>query len=435
MRGGELVLGRRRRGRGCGSGLSHESTDDRPVRPWTWSGCPAAGTIAGVPGTRQAGGRLEPFATTIFSEMTALAVATGSVNLGQGFPDTDGPQEIADAAVAAIRAGANQYPPGPGIPALRLAIAGHQRDCYGLEVDPERGVLVTTGATEGIAAALLGLCEAGDEVVMFEPSYDSYAAAAAMAGVTARTVRLHAPDWHWDPADLEEALTGRTRLVLLNTPHNPTGKVFSPEELGMVARACVARDLVCVTDEVYEHLVFDGVHVPIATLDGMAERTVTISSAGKTFSFTGWKVGWATGPAPLVARVRAAKQFLTFATGTPFQHAVAVGLAAGDRLVAPLRESLRDRRDLLCNGLEALGLTVLRPAATYFATTDVASIGEEDAYAFCKALPLRCGVVAVPSSVFYRDPGPARTLVRWAFCKQPDVLRDALDRLGALAAL
>lgn len=387
-----------------------------------------------VPSTPEAGGRLGPFATTIFAEMTALAVATGSVNLGQGFPDTDGPQEVADAAIAAIRAGANQYPPAQGIPALRQAIADHQRACYGLDMDPDGEVLVTTGATEAIAAALIGLCEAGDEVVMFEPSYDSYAASAAMAGVTARMVRLHAPDWHWDPADLDAALSSRTRLVLLNSPHNPTGKVFSSGELALVARACVERDLLCVTDEVYEHLVFDGVHVPIATFEGMRERTVSISSAGKTFSFTGWKIGWATGPRELVARVRAAKQFLTFATGTPFQHAVAAGLAAGDRLVAPLRESLHERRDLLCDGLEALGFTVFRPAATYFATTDVASIGEEDAYAFCRTLPGRCGVVAVPSSVFYRDPGPARTLVRWAFCKRPEVLREALDRLGVLAA-
>jgi N-succinyldiaminopimelate aminotransferase len=387
-----------------------------------------------VPGTPDAGGRLGPFATTIFAEMTALALATGSVNLGQGFPDTDGPPEIAEAAVEAIRAGANQYPPGPGIPALRQAIAEHQRDCYGIEVDPDGEVLVTTGATEGIAAAMIGLCEPGDEVVMFEPFYDSYAASAAMAGVTARMVRLHAPDWSWDPAELAAAVSSKTRLVLLNTPHNPTGKVFSGGELAEVARTCVERDTLCVTDEVYEHLVFDGEHVPIATLDGMAERTVSISSAGKTFSFTGWKIGWVTGPAALVARVRAAKQFLTFATGTPFQHAVAAGLAGGDRLVAPLRASLRERRDLFCDGLEALGLAVLRPAATYFATTDVASIGEEDAYDFCRSLPRRCGVVAVPSSVFYRDPASARTLVRWAFCKRPEVLRDALGRLRVLTA-
>jgi N-succinyldiaminopimelate aminotransferase len=376
--------------------------------------------------------RLAPFATTIFAEMTALAAATGSVNLGQGFPDTDGPAEIADAAVAAIRAGENQYPPGPGIPALLRGVAAHQRACYGLDYDPDAEVLVTTGATEGIAAALIGLCEPGDEVVMFEPFYDSYPAAATMAGAVVRTVRLHPPDWQWDPAELEAALSPRTRVLLLNSPHNPTGKVFSPAELATVAEACVERDLVAVTDEVYEHLVYEGRHRPLAALEGMRDRTVVISSAGKTFSYTGWKIGWACGPAPLVARVRAAKQFLTFATGTPFQHAVAAGLAAGDRLIEPLRASLHARRDLFCDGLDALGLPVIRPAATYFAITDVASIGEDDAVEFCRSLPARCGVVAVPSSAFYLDPAGGRSLVRWAFCKRVEVLEEALVRLEAL---
>ncbi len=382
--------------------------------------------------TSPPGGRLAPFATTIFAEMTALAVATGSVNLGQGFPDTDGPSEIAEAAVAAIRGGENQYPPAPGVPALRAAIAEHQRRCYGLDYDPDGEVLVTTGATEGIAAAMIGLCEPGDEVVVFEPFYDSYAAAVAMAGARATMVTLRAPHWSFDAAELRAAVSSRTRLVLLNSPHNPTGKVFTAAELCDVARVCQEHDLVAVTDEVYEHLVYDGEHVPLATLDGMRERTVSVSSAGKTFSFTGWKIGWACGPAELVSRVRAAKQFLTFATGTPFQHAVAEALVAGDRLVRPLRESLRERRDFLCDGLEALGLTVYRPAATYFATTDVASIGEPDGVAFCRGLPGRCGVVAVPSSAFYQDPAPGRSLVRWAFCKRPEVLREALVRLKAL---
>jgi len=378
-------------------------------------------------------GRLAPFSTTIFAEMTALAVATGSLNLGQGFPDTDGPAEVAEAAIAAIRSGENQYPPGPGVPSLRAAVADHQRRCYGLDYDPDSEVLVTTGATEGIAAALLGLCEAGDEVVMFEPFYDSYAACVAMAGAVAKMVTLRAPDWSFDPEELAAAVSERTRLVLLNSPHNPTGKVFSAEELHTVAQVCTEHDLTVVTDEVYEHLVYDGIHVPIATLEHMRDRTVSLSSAGKTFSFTGWKIGWACGPSHLVARVRAAKQFLTFATGTPFQHAVAAALGAGDRLIAPLRASLRERRDLLCDGLEALGLTVHRPAATYFATTDIASIGEDDALRFCRGLPGRCGVVAVPSSAFYRDPAPGKTLVRWAFCKRPEVLREALGRLQVLA--
>ncbi|HTX62909.1 MAG TPA: pyridoxal phosphate-dependent aminotransferase [Acidimicrobiales bacterium] len=377
-------------------------------------------------------GRLAPFATTIFAEMTALAVATGSINLGQGFPDTDGPPEILEAAVAAIRSGENQYPPSAGVPALRAAIADHQRRCYGLEYDPDGEVLVTTGATEGIAAALIGLCEPGDGVVMFQPFYDSYAACAAISGADATMVTLRAPDWSFDPDELRAAVSPRTRLVLLNSPHNPTGKVFSRTELEEVARVCREHDLVAVTDEVYEHLVYDGEHVPLATLEGMRDRCVSLSSAGKTFSCTGWKIGWACGPSRLVARVRAAKQFLTFATGTPFQHAVAEGLAGGDRLVTPLRDSLRERRDLLCDGLESLGLTVHRPAATYFATTDVASIGEDDAVTFCRELPARCGVVAVPSSVFYSDPEPGRTLVRWAFCKRPEVLREALTGLQAL---
>jgi len=381
------------------------------------------------------GGRLAPFATTIFAEMTALAVATGSINLGQGFPDTDGPAEIAEAAISAIRAGENQYPPGPGIPALRQSIAAHQRAYYGLDYDADSEILVTTGATEGIAAALIGLCEPGDEVVMFEPFYDSYAASAAMAGVRAKMVTLEAPHWRWDLAALEAAITPRTRVLLLNSPHNPTGKVFSLEELAAVARLCVERDLVALTDEVYEHLVYDGVHVPIATLEGMRERTVSISSAGKTFSFTGWKIGWACGPAALVSKVRAAKQFLTFATGTPFQHAVAVGLDAGERLIEPLRRSLRERRDVLCEGLSSLGLETYWPAATYFVTTDVASLGYTDAVELCRALPARCGVVAVPSSAFYRDPAPGRSLVRWAFCKRPAVLATALDRLQVLRSI
>jgi len=382
--------------------------------------------------------RLQPFTTTIFAEMSALAVATGSINLGQGFPDTDGPAEIAEAAVAAIRDGRNQYPPGSGIPELRQAIVDHQRWYYGHDVDPDTEVLVTAGATEGIAAALLALCEPGDEVVMFEPFYDSYAAAVSMAGAVPKVVTLRAPDWSFDPDDLVTAVTDRTRLLLLNTPHNPTGKVFGADELGLIARLCVDRDLLAVTDEVYEHLVYDGCHLPLAGRPGMATRTLTLSSAGKTFSFTGWKIGWAVGPAPLVAATRAAKQFLTFAGGTPLQVAVAAGLAAGPRLIDPLVASLRERRDLFCDGLEALGLPVYRPAGTYFVNTDVAALGEPDAFAFCRSLPARCGVVAVPSSVFYLQPAEGAlsegaSLVRWAFCKRPEVLEEALLRLKVLA--
>lgn len=382
--------------------------------------------------------RLRPFTTTIFATMSELATATGAVNLGQGFPDADGPEALREAAVAAIRAGRNQYPPGNGIPELRQAVAAHQRDWYGLALDPETEVLVTVGATEAVAAALLALCEPGDEVVMFEPTYDSYAACAAMAGAVPRLVRLHPPDWSFDPAELAAAAASpRARVVLLNTPHNPTGKVFAGEELGQVAALCRDHDLLAVTDEVYEHLVFDGAHVPLATLPGMRERTVTISSGGKTFSFTGWKVGWVGAAAPLVAAVRAAKQFLTYTSPAPFQVAVAQGLSLPPSELRRPADELAAKRDLLCDGLARLGYEVYRPAATYFATTDIAPVAPGlSAEEFCLALPGRCGVVAIPSSVFYdpADPAAGRTLVRWAFCKREPVLQDALARLASWAS-
>jgi len=381
--------------------------------------------------------RLRPFTTTIFATMSDLADATGSVNLGQGFPDTDGPDELREVAVGAIRAGRNQYPPSAGIPALRRAVAAHQLAWYGMELDPETDVLVTVGATEAIAAAFLALCEPGDEVVMFEPSYDSYAACAAMAGAVPRLVRLHPPDWSFDPEDLAGAAAGpRAKLLLLNTPHNPTGKVFTPDELAQVAALCAAHDLLAVTDEVYEHLVFDGTHVPLATLPGMRDRTVTISSGGKTFSFTGWKVGWVTAASPLVAAVRAAKQFLTYTSPAAFQLAIAHGLGYAPGVLQGFAAELSAKRDLLCDGLDALGYEVYRPAATYFATTDIAPVAPgTGATDYCLALPERCGVVAIPSSVFYdqADPAAGRTLVRWAFCKQEGVLRDALARLASWA--
>ncbi len=380
--------------------------------------------------------RLQPFTTTIFATMSELALATDSVNLGQGFPDTDGPEELREVAVDAIRQGHNQYPPSQGIPELRHAVAAHQRDWYGLARDPETDVLVTVGATEALAATFLALCEPGDEVVMFEPTYDSYAAGAAMAGAVPRLVRLHPPDWRFDPDELATAVGPRTKLILLNSPHNPTGKVFSAEELGQVAALCTAHDILAVTDEVYEHLVFDGSHIPLATLPGMDGRTLTISSGGKTFSFTGWKVGWVSGPAPLVAAVRAAKQFLTYTSPAPFQLAIARGLASPPQVIEGLATELRARRDQLCDGLDALGYEVFRPAATYFATTDIAPVAPGlSARAFCLALPGRCGVVAIPSSVFYdpADPDAGRTLVRWAFCKRAGVLEDALARLASWA--
>lgn len=368
------------------------------------------------------------FGTTIFAEMSALAVATGSVNLGQGFPDTDGPPELLAAATDAIASGHNQYPPGPGIPALRQAVAAHQRRCYGLEFDPDE-VLVTAGATEAIAAAVMAFAGAGDEVVVFEPYYDSYGAAVALAGATRRAVTLErdGDGWGFDPAALDAAVTPKTTAILLNTPHNPTGTVFGPAELAEVARVAIEHDLVVISDEVYEHLVFDGRrHVPVATLPGMRERTVTIGSAGKTFSVTGWKIGWATAPADLLAAVRTVKQFLTYVNGAPFQPAVAQVLDRAGEL-AP-RDSLQRQRDLLCDGLEGLGFDVVRPQATYFATVDVG----RDAVAFCRELPERAGVVGIPSSVFY-DSSAGDHYVRLAFCKRPAVLQDALARLEKVA--
>ena len=387
-------------------------------------------------GKVQLGRRLQPFTTTIFATMSELAAATGSVNLGQGFPDSDGPAELREVAVTAIREGPNQYPPSAGMPELRHAVVAHQRAWYGLELHPETEVLVTVGATEAIAATLLALCEPGDEVIMFEPSYDSYAACCAMASAVPRLVRLRPPDWCFDPDELVAAVGPRARLVLLNSPHNPTGKVFAPDELAQVAALCRDHDLLAVTDEVYEHLVFDGSHVPLASFPGMGDRTLTISSGGKTFSFTGWKVGWVSGAAPLVAAVRAAKQFLTYTSPAAFQLAIACGLGFTPEALAGPAAELAARRDQLCDGLDALGYEVYRPQATYFATTDIEPVAPGlSAREFCLALPERCGVVAIPSSVFYdaADREAGRTLVRWAFCKHPRVLNDALARLASWA--
>ncbi len=374
-----------------------------------------------------AASRWHGFGTPIFTEMSALAERMGAINLGQGFPDEDGPAEVLEAAQRAIRDGHNQYAPLPGVAALREAVAAHQRRFYGIEVDPATEVQVTFGATEAIAAALLGICEPGDDVVCFEPYYDSYAAGIAMAGATRRPVTLSPPGWGVDPDALEAAITRRARVLLLNTPHNPTGKVFSRPELELIADACIEHDLIAITDEVYEHLVYDGEHVPLCTLPGMAERTLTISSLGKTFSVTGWKTGWAVGPAPLVAAVRTAKQYLTFAGGTPFQHAGAVALGLGDEVYAALAGELRVKRDRLCAGLEAAGLEVLRPAGTYFANVDC----KRDGVAFCRELVERAGVVAIPTSVFYDDEEAGRSLVRFAFCKRESVIDEAAGRLAS----
>ena len=374
--------------------------------------------------------RLEGIPPTVFTTMSALAVRTRSVNLGQGFPDVDGPPEVIARAVQALEGGANQYAPGPGIPALRQAVARHQQRHYGLELDPDDEVVVTTGCTEGIAGALLGLVNPGDEVVVLEPYYDSYTAMIQMAGGVRRPVTLRPPDYRLDVDELRAAVGPRTRFVLLNSPHNPSGTVLTREELQAVADVAIEHDLIVITDEVYEHLVYDGhAHVPISTLPGMFERTLTLSSAGKSYSFTGWKVGWASGPAHLVAAVLAAKQWLTFTSGSPLQPAVALALEEAPDFPARLAAELQEKRDLLCDGLARVGLDVRVPEGTYFAATDISGLGWEDSTAFCLALPERAGVVAIPLAGFY-DSDAGRQLVRWAFCKERTVIEEGIARLA-----
>jgi N-succinyldiaminopimelate aminotransferase len=378
---------------------------------------------------------LQGLGTTIFAEMSALALATDSINLGQGFPDTDGPEAVREAAVRALRDGrGNQYPPGIGVPPLREAIARHQQRWYGLDVDPDREVLVTAGATEALAAAILALVDEGDEVIALEPFYDSYAACIAMARGVRVPVTLRAPDFRVDVDALRAAVTPRTRMLLINAPHNPTGMVLTDAERAAIRDVAVEYDLVVVADEVYEHLVFDGVtHVPLASLDGMAERTITIGSAGKTFSYTGWKIGWAIAPPALIDAVRTTKQFLTYVSGGPFQYAVAEGLDLPDEYFATFTADLQHKRDVLSDGLRSVGFEVMPAAGTYFVTTDIRPLGFDDGLEFCRALPQRAGVVAIPHQVFYDDVDTGRPLVRWAFCKQVPVLEAAIDRLGALS--
>ena len=380
--------------------------------------------------------KLAGFGTTIFAEMSALAIETGSVNLGQGFPDTDGPTEVLEAAVEAIRSGFNQYPPGPGTPELRQAVAEHQQRWYGLELDPATQVVVTAGATEALAGALLGMLDAGDEVVVFEPMYDSYQACIALAGARAVPVLLAPGDdgrYVFDPDELTAAVSDRTKLILLNTPHNPTGKVFTRSELEVIAGLAIERDLIVVTDEVYEHLLFDGrEHIPIATLPDMWERTLTISSGGKTFHTTGWKIGWMSGPEPLVTAAKTAKQFLTYVNGAPFQPAMAVGLALADSYFSDLAATLQTARDHLVAGLRSAGFVAYEPEATYFTTVDIRPLDPSgDGQAFCRALPARCGVVAVPNEVFYARREHGRHLVRFACCKRIEVIDEAVERLAA----
>lgn len=377
--------------------------------------------------------RMRRFGTTIFAEMSALAVEHDAVNLGQGFPDTAGPQPVLDAAIAAIDAGRNQYPPGPGVPQLREAIAAHQRHWYGLDWDVNSEVLVTAGATEALAAAILALCEPGDELIAFEPFYDAYDADAVLAQATLVPVRLDWPEFALNIDRLAAAITPNTRAILLNTPHNPTGHVFSRAELEQIAELAVAHDLIVITDEVYEHLAFDEHrHIPMASLPGMRDRTLTISSGGKTFATTGWKVGWVTGAAELVSAVTAVKQWLTYVNAGPFQEGIAAGLALPDAEFAAIREQLRAGRDLLVPALVDAGFAVAPVNGGYFAVADAAPLGVTDAAQLCRELPERIGVAAVPLSAFYRDASGAESLVRFAFCKRPEVLREAATRLRRL---
>lgn len=375
-------------------------------------------------------GSLSP---TIFAEMSALAVTTGAINLGQGFPDEDGPIDVLEAARAAIRDGLNQYPPGRGMPVLLEAIAEHQHRFYGLTVDPDREVLVTVGATEAIAATLLALIEPGDEVLSFEPFYDSYAAMIALAGARHRTVALRVPDFQPDHDELRAAVTDKTRIILVNNPHNPTGTVLPRETLELIVELAHRHDAIIVTDEVYEHLRFAGAHEPIATLPGAAERTVTISSGGKTFNTTGWKIGWLTAPARLLEPILAVKQFLTFVGGGPFQPAIAVGLGLPDSYFSGIASVLAGKRDLLSAGLREAGFAVSPSLGSYFVVADAAPLGFPDAAALCRQLPDLAGVAAIPISAFVHDEhkGQYASLLRFAFCKKVEVLDRAAAQLAA----
>jgi N-succinyldiaminopimelate aminotransferase len=423
---GRIVALRQRSRRTLAYGESVSDFSPAPgLRPWQR-------TAAGA-------GLLAPdgsIAATIFAEMSALALRTGAINLGQGFPDEDGPAEVLEAARQAIADGVNQYPPGIGAPVLREAIAAHQRRFYDIEVDPATEVLVTAGATEALAATLLALVDTGDEVVTFEPYYDAYAALIARAGGVHRTVPLRFPDWRPDPAELRAAVTDRTRVILVNSPHNPTGVVLDRETLALVVELAERHDAIVVTDEVYEHLTFGTPHVPIATLPGARERTISISSGGKTFSTTGWKVGWLTAPAALVTSVLAVKQYLTFVNGAPFQPAIALGLGLPDASFTDAAAALCAKRDLLAAGLTSAGFAVSLPAAGYFIVADAAPLGYGDGAALCRRLPELAGVVGVPVSAFVHADRQAeyRSLVRFAFCKRLEVLEEASVALAGLSS-
>ncbi|MEV5881239.1 aminotransferase class I/II-fold pyridoxal phosphate-dependent enzyme [Streptomyces sp. NPDC052020] len=371
--------------------------------------------------------------TTVFSDLTELAVRTGAINLGQGSPEADGPPAVLEAARRALFNGANQYPPLNGTPALRRALAQQRLRRYGVPCDEDTGIVVTTGATEAVTAAVLGLCDPGDEIIVFDPAYDVYTAAARLAGAGCRRVPLlpGGDGFRYDPDALRAAVTRSTRLLLLNTPHNPTGKVFTRGELADIAAVCQEYDLVAVVDEVYEYLVYgDRYHLPLTAVDGMADRTLCVSSAGKTLNLTGWKVGWACGPAHLVDAVRAVKQYTTFASAAPLQDAVAWGLTHQDAWVAAQRSALAANRDALSAGLRTAGLAVLPAEGGYFLQADAARAGHADASEYCRRLAHECGVVAIPTRVFAEDPSPYASLVRFAFCKSPRTISQAVGRLA-----
>jgi N-succinyldiaminopimelate aminotransferase len=393
--------------------------------PAPWQRAATGANLLGSDGT---------LGVTIFEEMTTLAVHTGAINLGQGFPDEDGPAEIKAAAQEAIAQGSNQYAPGKGVPELRQAISVHQQRFYGLAPDPDTEVIVTTGATEAIAASLMAFVGPGDEVLTFEPFYDSYGAIIGLSGAAHVTAPLLAPDFMPDMAALEEAFSPRTRVVLINNPHNPTGAVFPAEVLQRVVDLARQHDALIITDEVYEHLTFGVRHIPVATLPGAAGRTITISSAGKTFSFTGWKVGWLSGPEDLVSAVRTVKQFLTYSSGTPFQSAIATGLGLPDTFYEDIALTLAKKRDILSDGLRAAGLDVFTPQGTYFVNVDTSPLGISDSVELARRLPALVGVAAIPVPVFCHADGAERTksLLRFAFCKQTAVLEEAAGRLATL---
>jgi N-succinyldiaminopimelate aminotransferase len=379
---------------------------------------------------------MRPHAVSIFAEMSKLAVETNSINLGQGFPDTDGPQELKDEAIACISTGrGNQYPPPNGFLELRSAISGHQKRFYNLDIDPDTDVVATTGASEAIAASLLALVEIGDEVVFFDPAFDVYRAVIDLSRAKPVGVPLSEPDLRPNIQALADAITPATKVLLLNSPHNPSGIVFNIEELRAITELAITNDLIVISDEAYEHLWFDSnIHIPISTLPGMFERTITIGSGGKSFSLTGWKVGWASGPRPLIAAVKSVRQHLSYVSGGPFQLAIAKGLGLPDQYFTEFQSDLSVKRDQLSAGLAQIGMRVIPTEGTYFVTTDISPLGFTDGMEFARMLPNQCGVVAIPHQVFTESGQEFKEYVRWAFCKKPEVLTEAVERIRAISS-